>query len=138
MTEFRNLVCAAPLWLNFPAFLTAECSHVTNILVNGKKVDMIGSIFLVFLFIMKGCLLLFLFLFLMTGMWNCLPGLYGQWQNHGHQKSKMGGRLAPHDPMEQNHHLISSDFMHERNKLLSFKRHYHSVSHLQQLSSYHN
>lgn len=50
MTEFRNLVCAAPLWLNFPAFLTAECSHVTNILVNGKKVDMIGSIFLVFFF----------------------------------------------------------------------------------------
>ena len=74
----------------------------------------------------------------MTGMRNCLPGLYGQWQNHGHQNSKMEGRLAPHDPMEQNHHLISSDFMHERNKVLSFKRHYHFVSHLQQLSLYHN
>ena len=79
-----------------------------------------------------------LFLFLMTGMWNCLPGLYGQWQNRGHQNSKMEGPLAPHDPMEQSRHLISSDFMRERNKLLSFKRHYHFVSHLQQLSSYHN
>ena len=48
------------------------------------------------------------------------------------------GPLAPHDPMEQSRHLISSDFMRERNKLLSFKRHYHFVSHLQQLSSYHN
>lgn len=89
--------------------------------------------FLRHIFIMKECLLLsFLFWWLECEI--AISDCVCDGKTYGHQSSKMKGCLAPRDLMAYSHH-ISSNFVYERNKLLSFERHYCFVSPLQQLSA---